>query len=162
MRLVKIISPVSFFLPPDIWIIIFQILLVTMNICLVRFHRALETVCKCLLIIATLLLQETINKWCNQNYKLGFLTSSHKFQPQNLILLFKVLLQETRLTPKAKLWGLSKLEGMTFFSSELWLWHLLYFFWLHKIGFYDQENKILAKKQDILWWSDILETSMCK
>lgn len=92
-----------------------------MNICLVWFHRALETVCKCLLIIATLLLQETINKWCNQNYKLGFLTSSHKFQPQNLILLFKVLLQETRLTPKAKLWGLSKLEGMTFFSSELWL-----------------------------------------
>lgn len=159
----KIISPVSFFLPPDIWIIIFQILLVTMNICLVRFHRALETVCKCLLIIATLRLQETINKWCNQNYKLGFLTSSHKFQPQNLILLFKVLLQETRLTPKAKLWGLSKLEGMTFFFL-FWAVALtsVIFFWLHKIGFYDQENKILAKKQDILWWSDILETSMCK
>ena len=91
-----------------------------MNICLVWFHRALETVCQYyLLISATLLLQETMNKWCNQNYKLGFLTSSHKFQPQNLILLFKVLLQETKLTPKAKLWGLSKLEGMIFFFSFL-------------------------------------------
>ena len=136
-----------------------------MNICLVWFHRALEIVCQYyLLISATLLFQETMNKWCNQNYKLGFLTSSHKFQPQNLILLFKVLLQETRLTPKAKLWGLSKLVGMIFFFFLFWAVALpsVIFPLLHKIGFYDQENKFLAKKQGILWWSDILETSMFK
>ena len=127
-----------------------------MNICLVWFHRALEIVCQYyLLISATLLFQETMNKWCNQNYKLGFLTSSHKFQPQNLILLFKVLLQETRLTPKAKLWGLSKLVGMIFFFfPELWLCHLLYFPCCTKLVFMTKKIKFWQRNR--VFYDDLI------